>query len=710
MLGTAVLSYVDPRGQLAVATLPLLLTLLAILLCARKTPATHRLRSATEPLQELLSRLRVATQVDRAIRLRLFTVFFSLNWLCSLLSQTVLVRRRVPVSTYPWRMWMHKVSFEQFRSFEQYHNGLTFGTEDHYWYPSQPSHTPVEDLPMGEAGTMREEWSLFAGMYCRDFAEGGWLPRELAKARLDCAADASCHAVVCPASAQDGCTLRSSARRVESPQEDCYVYNNTAGDGLVAALLRPMVKIEDVPPFQPPPPPTSPPAPHSPGFTSARKGEEDELALIELQLDYHGGYGLWRLSDILDDESPDFSHMWVQVFATCGSQLCSKQPYNESGAEAYAETMHTEVMIDDRWWPASPPVAGPPRAQQSAPNTAASLGTLTTCASAPLTSTLICLQWSAVRPLLANFVGFDGVFGALPRPLNLCLGAVAPFFLLLAVRPIDTVLVRLVCLILLAGVYMVAADVLVGQIFASVPLYMLGRFQAVPSQLWRGIHGFGLVSLLYVPSLLAARRFAAAMYCPPRRGLNLSWRALRELLASYSLLLLALLSSDLAIMWVDRAAIPPNRNPYIIWAVVDARSLFRSFGAYLISLAFTQSNRGRLFRAVGGFGEASSSRGLAAIAALAMPASRAEDTHAARRCWRFGGWRETECSVLAAAGRFRGLPWSALEARHLSSSLGSAELSAATVPVKLGGVDAFISHSWADDGEPQGRRVGASFV
>ena len=82
--------------------------------------------------------------------------------------------------------------------------------------------------------------------------------------------------------------------------------------------------------------------------------------------------------DILDDESPDFSHMWVQVFATCGSQLCSKQPYNESGAEAYAETMHTEVMIDDRWWPASPPVAGPaaPRAQQSAPNNAASLGTL----------------------------------------------------------------------------------------------------------------------------------------------------------------------------------------------------------------------------------------------------------------------------------------------------------------------------------------------
>ena len=66
--------------------------------------------------------------------------------------------------------------------------------------------------------------------------------------------------------------------------------------------------------------------------------------------------------------------------------------------------------------------------------------------------------------------------------------------------------------------------------------------------------------------------------------------------------------------------------------------------------------------------------------------------------------------MLAAAGRFRGLPWSALEARHISSSLGSAELSAATVPVKLGGVDAFISHSWADDGEPQGRRVGASFV
>ena len=55
--------------------------------------------------------------------------------------------------------------------------------------------------------------------------------------------------------------------------------------------------------------------------------------------------------------------------------------------------------------------------------------------------------------------------------------------------------------------------------------------------------------------------------------------------------------------------------------------------------------------------------------------------------------------MLAAAGRFRGLPWSALEAHHLSSSLGSAELSAAAAPVELGGVDAFISHSWSDDGD-----------
>ena len=61
--------------------------------------------------------------------------------------------------------------------------------------------------------------------------------------------------------------------------------------------------------------------------------------------------------------------------------------------------------------------------------------------------------------------------------------------------------------------------------------------------------------------------------------------------------------------------------------------------------------------------------------------------------------RETgvESNVLAAAGRFRGLPWSALEAHHLSSSLGAADLSAAAAPVELG--DAFISHSWSDDGD-----------
>ena len=141
-------------------------------------------------------------------------------------------------------------------------------------------------------------------------------------------------------------------------------------------------------------------------------------------------------------------------------------------------------------------------------------------------------------------------------------------------------------------------------------------------------------------------------------------------------------------------------------AVIHARALIRVVGADLLARVLTPSVRGRLFRAVGGFGQPASSRGLAAIAALVTPALNGWGARRWYSALRWTGFAEpdwfrgrVEANVLAAAGRFRGLPWSALEAHHLSSSLGSAELSAAAAPVELGGVDAFISHSWSDDGD-----------
>jgi len=184
------------------------------------------------------------------------------------------------------------------------------------------------------------------------------------------------------------------------------------------------------------------------------------------------------------------------------------------------------------------------------------------------------------------------------------------------------------------------------------------------------------------------------------------------------------LAFDLTIAWIDRGAIPPDLSPFYIMAMVHIRALIRILGADVLALLLTRANRGRLFRAVGGFGQPASARGrsdrcggsaaaifpppqlgfdgrLAAIAALITPATESRRSREGRsvpgwlRCLgRPVSWAEVESSVTLASSRFCGLPWSALEPRHLAASRSTpeeaAELSAATVPAELGGVDAFI--------------------
>lgn len=83
----------------------------------------------------------------------------------------------------------------------------------------------------------------------------------------------------------------------------------------------------------------------------------------------------------------------------------------------------------------------------------------------------------------------------------------------------------------------------------------------------------------------------------------------------------------------------------------------------------------------------SDSKGLVAVAAL-MRSGLSTSTFD-RRC-------------LEAIHMFRSLPWSALRMEHLDSAQSSEEecrhLAAASRPATFGEVDAFISHSWGDDG------------
>ncbi|EOD20681.1 hypothetical protein EMIHUDRAFT_241984 [Emiliania huxleyi CCMP1516] len=320
-------------------------------------------------------------------------------------------------------------------------------------------------------------------------------------------------------------------------------------------------------------------------------------------------------------------------------------------------------------------------------------GLLTHCEVRFTVAQSTCRQWATERPLIANFVGPAGVAWMPPRLLACLLGAGGPFFLLLALRPIDTAFHAD------SAVGVAVFGLLISQHFALIPLFQLGRHHGMPSQKLRAVFAYAWASLAYGPPLWAAYHFAAALSLPPRRAINVAWTTFATCLRWSSRITLGYLGFDFAILWVDRGAVPPDLSPYVTMAVIHARALTRVVGADLLARVLTPSVRGRLFRAVGGFGQPASSRGLAAIAALVTPALNGWSARRWCSALRRTGRGSVEANVLAAAGRFRGLPWSALEAHHLSSSLGSAELSAAAAPVELGGIDAFISHSWSDDGD-----------
>ena len=222
---------------------------------------------------------------------------------------------------------------------------------------------------------------------------------------------------------------------------------------------------------------------------------------------------------------------------------------------------------------------------------------------------------------------------------------------------------------------------LMSQHFALIPLYQLGRHHGMPSQMLRAVFAYVWVSLAYGFLLWAAYHFAAALSLPPRRAISVAWTTFATCLRWSSRITLGDLGFDFAILWVDRGAVPPDLSPYVMMAVFHARALTRVVGADLLARVLTPSVRGRLLRAVGGFGQPASSRGLAAIAALVTPALNGWSARRWCSALRRTGRGSVEANVLAAAGRFRGLPWSALEAHHLSSSLGSAELSAAAATV-----------------------------
>ena len=100
----------------------------------------------------------------------------------------------------------------------------------------------------------------------------------------------------------------------------------------------------------------------------------------------------------------------------------------------------------------------------------------------------------------------------------------------------------------------------------------------------------------------------------------------------------------------------------------------------LCGLVYTQSNVGRLRRWLGSLGkDGNAEQKAASVASLLGDGSVAQ-------------------TLINAVQRFRAQPLSTLTINALLTSEPDASLYANSVPVKLGEVHAFVSHSWSDDG------------
>lgn len=115
--------------------------------------------------------------------------------------------------------------------------------------------------------------------------------------------------------------------------------------------------------------------------------------------------------------------------------------------------------------------------------------------------------------------------------------------------------------------------------------------------------------------------------------------------------------------------------------------LLEAVGVYIAFSMLTPALRGRVRRAISEWGLPENARGLAMMAMLMSEGPLGTDFRSVAR---------------DAARRFRGIPFSALRPEHMSKAHATeeerAELAKFVVFPPLNGVDAFVCHSWSDDG------------
>ncbi|EOD19155.1 hypothetical protein EMIHUDRAFT_458801, partial [Emiliania huxleyi CCMP1516] len=281
----------------------------------------------------------------------------------------------------------------------------------------------------------------------------------------------------------------------------------------------------------------------------------------------------------------------------------------------------------------------------------------------------------------------------IPLPLYGIPAALGPALVLLACRPLDHIGVRL------AGAFCCASYLYYVRPHHTHMTFIIDILDCIESD-WPAAAASGwapletvLLSLqlfgIFFASLGSAIGFfAASLSRATRDALRRQWVVLRTSYAlgaaSWGTQRATTCAASWGTQYLVLLAVGRPVSPYL------ALSCYcDGFGTLLFTLFFTERVRGRIHRSLGlGWnGKPETCRSLAAVASLI--GSGAATSVIERRC------RD-------AISSFRGVPWTSLTAGDLAAEWDG-ELEARrqedhTVPAALGEVDAFLSHSWSDDG------------
>ena len=291
--------------------------------------------------------------------------------------------------------------------------------------------------------------------------------------------------------------------------------------------------------------------------------------------------------------------------------------------------------------------------------------------------TLICLP-TIVFVNIGRWAQLDPPHGG-HLPLTLCGWPIGLFCLLLALFPIDAMAVRVSCYLVFGIVATVGT--MLGLMFIASEDGSVTKRECEGDDSSESGCRVAWIIILCVLSMFAGLLIALAptlllpscspKYAkPPRAALRRVWQVMRVFLVIFGVPCTFIGTLN---------TLTAEADSHMAESLFPKWMMLFGFTCLLTSAFSTRRNRGRAHRWLIGLAKRGDHQQEAATIAALVSGSRASD-------------------VLAeGAKRFRALRLDAISANDLSSN-SDTQMFNRTEPAKLGTVDAFISHSWQDDG------------